>query len=363
MGKIILFGGTFDPIHHGHFLMAEYAYQVIKADQVIFIPAKTPRWKNPVASKEDRYAMLKRYLKPHDWAKISLYELETKGEEVNYSIDTIDHFQKTFPDDAFFWLLGADQVAAFPRWKDAEKIATKVQLLVYSRPDIPLDEKIIADYRMRILNGPSSKASSSAVRKGQALDTELDVLNYIEKQQLYYVKHLQKFLDKKRLAHSFTVARLAYLIAQANDLDKERAYLAGLLHDLGKNMPLREQKAIMQAHYPAYQGLKPENYHQFIGEYLAKEEFLITDEEVLLAIRTHNTGAANLRPLQMIVYAADKIEPTRGFDSSDLIEVCLEDYYRGFIATLAANREFLALKQVDTNNPLTQACFQQYLKE
>lgn len=363
MGKIILFGGTFDPIHHGHFLMAEHAYQALNADHVIFILAKNPRWKAPIASSQDRYEMLKRYLKPYHWAKISLYECELPGEGVNYSIDTITHFKKTQPKDDFYWLLGADQVAAFPRWEKAKQIAEMVQLLVYARPDIALDEKIIHDYRMKIIHGPTSGASSSAIRALHSLDTAFEVLNYIEHHHLYYVNRLENYLGKKRLAHSFSVARLAYLIAETNRLAKEKAYLAGLLHDLGKNVPLNAQKALMNAHYPSYLGFNDDNLHQFIGEYLAKTEFNITDEEVLSAIKTHNTGDEKMNPLQMVVYAADKIEPTRGFDSTDLIEACMSDYYQGFITTLDANREFLSGKGVDTNNPMTNACFKMYLKE
>ncbi|HKM11315.1 MAG: nicotinate (nicotinamide) nucleotide adenylyltransferase [Bacilli bacterium] len=362
MAKIILFGGSFDPIHHGHFLMADQARLQIEAKQVIFIPAKNPRWKLPKLNGEHRFQMLKRYLNAYDWADVSRYELDG-DEEVNYSIDTIKYFKKTHPNDELFWLLGADQVTKFHEWKNPELIASLVQLLVYARPKSSINQATISRYHMHVITGPESNASSSAIRECQSLDTSLSVLDYIQDNYLYYVDRLGRYLDELRRNHSFEVAKLAYQIAVSNQMNGAQAYLAGLLHDIGKNVlpPLREK--IMEEHYPHYLSLSKVNYHQFIGEFLAQEDFKIVDEEVLKAIRTHNTGAANMRPLQMIIYAADKIEPSRGFDSRSLIEACLHDYHDGFLVTLSANRQFLINKKKKFDNPLTNACFKQYLKE
>jgi len=362
MARIILFGGSFDPIHHGHFLMANQAREQVQAAQVIFIPAKNPRWKMPKPNGEHRYEMLRRYLSAYDWAVVSRYELDGHA-EINYSIDTIRFFKEKYPHDELFWLLGADQVAKFHEWKEPENISSLVQLLVYARPRNSFNQAIVSRYHMQVITGPQSAASSSAIRDCQSLQTSLVVLDYIQDNFLYYVDRLGRYLDEKRRDHSFEVAKLAYQIAVSNQMDGSQAYLAGLLHDIGKNVLPPQREKIMEEYYPYYLRLNKVNYHQFIGEFLAKEDFKIQDEEVLKAIRTHNTGAANMRPLQMIIYAADKIEPTRGFDSRSLIEACLRDYYGGFVVTLSANRQFLISKKKNFDNPLTKACFKQYLKE
>ena len=286
MAKIILFGGSFDPIHHGHFLMADQARLQIEAKQVIFIPAKNPRWKLPKLNGEHRFQMLKRYLNAYDWADVSRYELDG-DEEVNYSIDTIKYFKKTHPNDELFWLLGADQVTKFHEWKNPELIASLVQLLVYARPKSSINQATISRYHMHVITGPESNASSSAIRECQSLDTSLSVLDYIQDNYLYYVDRLGRYLDELRRNHSFEVAKLAYQIAVSNQMNGAQAYLAGLLHDIGKNVlpPLREK--IMEEHYPHYLSLSKVNYHQFIGEFLAQEDFKIVDEEVLKAIRQH----------------------------------------------------------------------------
>ena len=107
--------------------------------------------------------------------------------------------------------------------------------------------------------------------------------------------------------------------------------------------------------------MPPFSYHQFIGEYIAKTFFGIKDEEVLKAIKYHATGNDDMNPLGKIIYSADKIEPTRGFDSSDLIESCLKNYEEGFIEVLKANKEYLTITKKDIENRLTKSCFNKYL--
>ena len=103
------------------------------------------------------------------------------------------------------------------------------------------------------------------------------------------------------------------------------------------------------------------SFHQFVGAYLAENEFDIHDENILRAIKFHATGNANMDLLGKIVYAADKIEPTRPFDSSDLIDAMKQDAETGFITVLKANKEFLENHRGDINNPLTSKCFKFYL--
>lgn len=94
----------------------------------------------------------------------------------------------------------------------------------------------------------------------------------------------------------------------------------------------------------------------------------IYDEDILKAVRYHCTGAKNMTPMSKIVYACDKIEPLRNFDSSELIKAMLNDYKSGFIEVLKANKEFLLSKAKNETeikaiqNDLTNECFEYYLK-
>ena len=117
----------------------------------------------------------------------------------------------------------------------------------------------------------------------------------------------------------------------------------------------------MKEHYKEYLDLPAFAYHQFVGEYIAKNDFGVVDEDILTAIKFHATGNENMGTLAKIIYAADKIEPTRGFDSSDLIRAMMEDVDKGFVTVLKANKEFLQTHRFDINNRLTSSCFKYYL--
>ena len=192
------------------------------------------------------------------------------------------------------------------------------------------------------------------------------MIHYIEENRLYYIGKISKYIAPKRLDHSIQVARLAYKIAKVNNLEQpERYYIAAIFHDVGKSNKGNEEDAIkfMEKYYPEYVDLPKFAYHQFIGEYIARNDFGIKDEEILDAIKFHCTGNSNMSKIGMVVYASDKIEPTREFDSTWLINSCLENWYQGFIDTLIDNKKYLLRHAKDITNKLTDACFKQYLGE
>ncbi|MCF0117906.1 MAG: nicotinate (nicotinamide) nucleotide adenylyltransferase, partial [Bacilli bacterium] len=150
MANYILFGGTFDPIHNGHIRIANAAKEKLNAD-IIFIPARSPRWKSPTAFARTRVEMLELAIKNIPGATISEFELNSES-EINYSIDTVRYFKNKQPDDNFYFIIGADQVNQFYRWKDAEELSNLATLLYVNRPGYDLDQKVIKKYKMINLN-------------------------------------------------------------------------------------------------------------------------------------------------------------------------------------------------------------------
>lgn len=365
MANYIIFGGTFDPVHNGHMRIASAASLKLNAD-VIFVPARSPRWKTPLTSATHRVKMLNIAIRNYGACGSSVcdYELKSK-DDINYSIDTVKYLKKKYPNDKFFFVIGADQVNNFPQWKDAEELAELATIVFVARPNVKLNESVISAYHMKDLSFlESGVVSSTAVRKLQSIDIPMDVLTYIEKNRLYFVGKLAKYLPEKRLNHSIEVANLALRIALANKLEHpERYYFAGLLHDVGKTYPNDSKEALhyMNTHYPQYVKLPNFSYHQFIGAQIAKDDFGVEDEVVLDAIRNHCTGNKNMSDVAMVVYASDKIEPTRGFDSRSLINSCLKNYKQGFIDTIVDNKKYLLSHAKDITNELTDACFDMYL--
>ena len=365
MERLIIFGGTFDPIHKGHIRIARHASLLLNAD-VVFVPAKIPRWKEPEASTEDRLNMLRDALK-EDFSpsfSISSCELERPG-NITYSIDTVRYFKEKYPNRELFLLIGADEVNKFPNWHEAEKLCKLAKIIFVNRPDIQIDNKILNKYKMVSLNFfESGSVSSSKIRNLQEMDCPTSVIHYIEDHDLYFMKRLHSYLGEKRLNHSLSVAHVAYAIAKANKLPNPgRAYVAGALHDIGKELNKNEAKEIMEREFPEYKDYPSFSYHQFVGSYLANKEFGIEDETIIDAIRYHCTGKAHMSPLAKIIFASDKIEPTRGYDSSKMIQDCLDDYYVGFLHVIKENYAFLSKKGGVDSTELSKECYSEYLSK
>ena len=363
MESIIVYGGSFDPIHNGHLRIARAASMMLNAN-VVFVPSKAPRWKKPEATAAQRLEMLRLAIK-HEGSpafSIDLFEMNSKS-EVNYSIDLVRHIALTHKNTKIYLMIGADEVNSFPNWKDPDKICELATPLYVSRPDIQIDDKVLNAYPMqRLPYDGSGPVSSSAVRSLQSIDIPLAVRDYIESQGLYYVNKLSGMMSKHRLLHSMSVANLAYVIAQHNNVENyPAAYVAGILHDCGKDVDKSLSRQIMEQHFPEYLDIPEWAHHQFVGAYLAETLFGVNDPMVLEAIKFHSTGKAHLSPLGKIIYAVDKIEPTRGFDSKKLIQACYKHYYVGFMNVLEANQEYLASKGYVLDNELTKDCFNQYL--
>jgi nicotinate-nucleotide adenylyltransferase len=135
--RIGLFGGSFDPFHLGHFLIARTACEMFRLRQVVFLPcAHSPLKKiRPVARDRARLAMLRQGLKGQKWAVISDWEIQRGG--VSYTVDTLRAMQKHHPRASFFWIMGSDQWVLLPSWKEPHELRRELQFLVFPRPQSP----------------------------------------------------------------------------------------------------------------------------------------------------------------------------------------------------------------------------------
>ena len=363
MESIILYGGSFDPIHSGHIRIAKAASLMLNAD-VVFIPAKAPRFKTVTTSQEDRINMLRLALKEDGSSafSISYCELEREGEQTK-TVDTVHYFKKKYPKHRIYLLIGADQVNSFHQWIEADEIARLVTPLYVTRSGVSLSDENLARFHMqRLAYDKAGPVSSTAIRSLRSADMPLSVRKYIEDHRLYGVGELAKMISPHRLAHSISVANLAYEIARSNNLpDYQSAYLAGILHDCAKKLDAIEGKKLMEEHFPEYVSLPDWTYHQFLGSHLARTQFGVADEGILDAISFHATGKAHMTPIGKIIYASDKIDPLRAYDSSKLISKCIKNYHEGFVTVLRANRAYLTENGYKVDNPLTEACMKQYL--
>lgn len=128
-------------------------------------------------------------------------------------------------------------------------------------------------------------------------------------------KEMEKTLEPKRYEHTLSVAYTAANLAAVHGLDVDKALVAGMLHDCAKCLSYKKQMSLCSKNHVQLTELEAKEdsplIHAKAGSVLAKEEYGITDEDILNAISYHTTGRPQMSPLEKIIYIADYIEPER----------------------------------------------------
>jgi nicotinate-nucleotide adenylyltransferase len=159
-----LYGGSFDPVHLGHLIVAQSAFEELDLDRLLLIPAAQSPFKptSRPAPGPLRIRMLRLALAGLPHAEVEDLELRRGG--TSYSIDTARACAERFPGARLCWLIGADHVAALPRWRDAEQLAAFVEFVVIPRPGVTA-AVLPAPYRIHPLRGFPFALSSSEIRE------------------------------------------------------------------------------------------------------------------------------------------------------------------------------------------------------
>ncbi len=185
--RIGVLGGSFDPVHRGHLALAEGARDALRLDRVLLVPAARQPHKpaGPVASAEDRYAMLRLATRGRRGIELSDLELERPGP--SYTVDTLRALRQSLPADGeLFLLLGADAAADFPGWRDAEAIGRLATVVPCSRPGHALP-----DGDRSVVPVTTPDVSATAIRRRVARGEPVadlvgpDVAAYIAARGLY----------------------------------------------------------------------------------------------------------------------------------------------------------------------------------
>jgi len=164
--RLGILGGTFDPIHLGHLILAEQMKEGLDLKKVIFVPsANPPHKKNSLlSSAKDRLMMAKIAIK--DNPDFILSDLELKREGESYTIDTLNEFKKLYPSSEIFLLLGSDVLDEIESWKEPDKIFKEVKVVIALRPGFDkIDRK--NKFAKRSLSVPINglNISSTQIRK------------------------------------------------------------------------------------------------------------------------------------------------------------------------------------------------------
>ena len=360
MKKVVILGGSFDPVHNGHIDILKVAINELNCDEGWLMLAPSPRWKYKYSSLNFRLRLLSYVEKYESNIKVCKDELELKG--TTYTYNTFLKLKEKYQDFEFYFLLGADQLDKLHLWYEIGELSKLVQLVVVNRPNYTLNKENIDKYNCKLINYTGPNISSTDFKDTLNLDLVPNYLHeYLIKDGNYYKRKLKKMMNIKRYTHSLSVAKVAKDIAKANKFDENKAFLAALLHDCAKDIRKDIEMELMSKHFEKYLNEKELVYHQFIGTILLKEEFNIYDEEIIEAVKWHTTGNENMSTLAKIVYASDKIDPSRGYDSSYMINACLKNIDEGFELVLRENYKFLLNKGLDLDkSELTKKCLEYY---
>ena len=141
MRKVGIFGGTFDPIHQGHLVIAEQVAQTLGFEHVIFVPSGIPPHKpasSIKASAEDRFEMVEAAIRGND--KFTIDRVEIDAEEPMYSVDTVPLIKERHEGDEWFFVAGADEVWDLHSWKEPDKLLEEAIMVAAARPGYEFSE-------------------------------------------------------------------------------------------------------------------------------------------------------------------------------------------------------------------------------
>nr|WP_308741931.1 nicotinate-nucleotide adenylyltransferase [uncultured Anaerocolumna sp.] len=140
MSKVGIMGGTFNPIHMAHLILAESAYEQLQLDKILIMPSKKPPHKlhEPIVSDHHRKEMVKLAIEGNPHFELSLMELEREG--ITYTADTLRQLAKDFPENEYYFILGWDSLQQIEKWRDPDVILRLSHIVAAGRYRSPKDK-------------------------------------------------------------------------------------------------------------------------------------------------------------------------------------------------------------------------------
>jgi len=190
--KIGIFGGTFSPIHTGHAIIAAHLMQHSDLDQLWFMVSPVNPFKEGApqhVSDYHRLRMTELVSRRIPSASTSAFEFQLPTP--SYTVDTLAALQERFPDDEFYLVIGADNWAAWDRWRRGDEIVARHHVYVYPREGYDVNIPAELASRVQLIDAPIVEVSSTAIREGLAAGHDMrfylpdDVCDYIQAHHLY----------------------------------------------------------------------------------------------------------------------------------------------------------------------------------
>ena len=367
--KLGILGGSFNPIHIGHLFLADMVISKFNLDRVVFIPTYRSPFKltaedteNIEDTERDRLDMLAAAVTGDSRLAIDDCEIRRKG--VSYTVDTLeDIIARYMPKGKPVLIIGDDLAAEFPKWQNSDRIL-KLADVVIARRITPDSSRLIYAFPHTMIDNDVMNVSSNMIRR--RISGEKDgvdaaegwrslvppgVRAIIEDRRLYMKRAdaaksgfisqdtdysqtviqrvetaARETLSLERFLHSRNTALLAVDMCRRFGLDPAAGYLAGIAHDLAKQIDNKLMiKLVKKAGYgiSVLEKNKPNLLHGKAASVLLRERFCIHNKDILEAVACHTSGSEDMGPLAKVIYIADKTEVSRNIDPA-LRKICME---------------------------------------
>ncbi len=324
--RIVLLGGSFDPIHNGHLQMAKYAYKQLNVDEVWFMIAKdAPLKATSQVPFQVRKDMVQTAIRAYSYFKVC--DIEETMNDKTYTIHSVKELKRLYPTYEFSFIMGEDQVAQLHNWQDIDELENLIQLYAFQRNN----KKIHTTYKVKALQMPGYDISSTVIRSGHLLHVPKQIRSIILNNRLY-TDFISSYMSEERYAHSLRVATLCKEIAVCNNMDGNKAYLMGLLHDINKEfkfMDVEASKHVLMHLRPSLLEEHKNIWHGYLGSYICAHSLYIKDKDILYAIENHVLGQCKNK-YAMVLYVSDKLDPQRDYDTQACTLLCKQNIYLGY---------------------------------
>ncbi len=388
--RVAVFGGTFDPIHNGHIVLAREFAARLQLDSVILMPTFVPphKIKARMAPAIDRVDMCRAACAPYPELTVSELEINRRG--ASFTVLTLEELHRTHPEWELYLLVGADMFLTLGSWHRFADIAQLATLCAAPRDGVSADT--LRDYaaqltakgaRCVVEEIATPSISSTDIREQAQRGASLAGLvppaveELITARQLYaeqasyadieeqYCAILRGRLTPKRYRHSLAVAQQAEHLATLYGADPDRARVAGLLHDILKDTDSDSQLQIFKDFdilLDAVEQNTPKLWHAHAGAVFLQHILGITDTEILQAVRYHTTGRAGMSPLEVVLYMADFTSADRDYPDVEVLrELAEQSADAAMLYALEYTIYDLKARGAEIH-PDTLACYEEYLE-
>lgn len=354
--KILIYGGSFDPVHKGHYAILKAACSYIKPDKVHIFTA----YQSPFKEKSPRPFALRKQMAMEALSSIYPHiifdDFEQEQKRIVYTYETIKRVKKLYPKCQVYLLVGTDCLNDLPRWKNADYIFKNSIIVAGKRKGFTFKTQ---DFKYLLLDGNFPLISSTNIRlailSNGLLPNSLlaPTEERIEKNLMYGLdlhKWLENHLKPKRYLHVKLVAQASVELGRIYGANLEDCALAAILHDCGKSMSNEDlinyavKNNLRVRDFKEICKFSPSLLHSEVSWHIANTLFKVKNTDVLNAVRHHTLGRKNMSLLEQIIFISDMASKDRKIrDARKVKQAALNSLQAGVFAAMKVKLEWTIL--------------------